>query len=988
MSRSSGNITVSWKYVVLLIIGVGFTSCQKPSENKPIASNGSIDFSQWDFEHEGVANLNGEWNFYWGAQISKTNEINGLKHQGTCKVPGFWAEEVSENTYFEQYGITTFHLHLTLPDTVETYALKLNSVYTSYELWANGKQLTKVGKVGETETTSVPNFHTRLIQLPPQKEVDLFLSIASWEHRRGGGIPEPILIGTESQLHALWLKNHDNQVFYFAFIIGLGIYLITLYLFYPENKSYFYFGLFAFLSAMRAGCIDEMIMEHLLNDIPYYWNQRIRYIGFFAAVGCIILYIESLFKEYTHKLHPIGGYLLVGFSASVFIIPFRWATYLSPLFQLVAFLWIMGCFHLYFKAKAYKKTENIILILGGAIGAAVAIHHMLVANNLIESEYYHNLGIALYIFTQVLSLAYGHRRVYYKANQLSKDLLALNKNLENKVELRTVEIREQAEELKSQRDRIGEQAEELQGVNDKLQELDKMKTRFFANISHELRTPLTLILGGLSNIKQELNPKHKNVQLIEKQSNLLHQLINQLLDLSKLESGKMELHPTEQPIIRLLRGYLYSFESLTILKKIKLTFKSNVEERFVLIDRQALEKIMYNLLSNAYKFTSEMGVISLEVVVLPQKLQFSISDTGIGIPEKLLPHLFDRFYQVDDSLIKNYEGTGIGLALVKELVDLHEGEIRVNSQVDAGTTFSIELPVTISDQPIRTEVGGNEQIELKQLILPTPTETTPSEETKDSTSAKPILLIVEDHPDLQELISDEFKSEYQVLNAYDGKKGCELAIQHIPDLIISDVMMPAMNGYELCQQLKKDERTSHIPIILLTARIAQENKMEGLEAGADNYLSKPFDIQELRIRVQNLIHSRQLMRERFSKQQNNVVFNSEELTNNVDKSFMDKFLGEIELHYADEKYRIEQLAETFNISARQLNRKLNAMTGLSAKKMLQNFRLQKAVKLLGHPDLQVQEVGFKVGFSSAAYFTTYFKEKFGKTPKEYRKTLV
>ena len=364
--------------------------------------------------------------FIGGYKIQNKRQLDSIGiSKGTCNVPGFWTEEVSEGTYFEQYGITTLHLRLALPDTIQTYALKLNSVYTAYELWVNGELLTKVGTVGETESASTPNFHTRLVQLPHHRNVNLFLCIASWEHRRGGGVNNPIVIGTNTQVHQNWLKNQNYQLFYFAFTFGLSTYLIFLFLFYPENKSYLYFALFAFLSSVRSICIDEIVIDDMLGDIPYYWNQRLRYFGFFAAMASIILYIESLFKKHTHALLRVGAFMLYGFSASLFIMPFNWASYLSPLFQLVACLGIIGIYHLYFKVKAYKQVENLVLILGGVIVAITSIHHMLVANNLIESEYYHNLGIGLYIFSQVLSLAYTHRKVYYKANQLSKDLLSL-----------------------------------------------------------------------------------------------------------------------------------------------------------------------------------------------------------------------------------------------------------------------------------------------------------------------------------------------------------------------------------------------------------------------------------------------------------------------------------------------------------------------------------------------------------------------------------
>jgi YesN/AraC family two-component response regulator len=252
----------------------------------------------------------------------------------------------------------------------------------------------------------------------------------------------------------------------------------------------------------------------------------------------------------------------------------------------------------------------------------------------------------------------------------------------------------------------------------------------------------------------------------------------------------------------------------------------------------------------------------------------------------------------------------------------------------------------------------------------------------------PIILIVEDHPELQDLISEELQLDYRILKANNGQEGLGMALEHIPDIIISDVMMPYKNGYELCESVKQDERTSHIPFILLTARTAQENKIQGLEAGADDYLGKPFDSQDLRIRVLNLIESRRLLREKFSEKQEMLIYNSEEVVQNpVDKKFIDKVLDIFAQNFSDEQYGVDQMADAFSISKRQLHRKLNAISGLSPGKMLQNYRLQKATELLKNSELQVKEVGFMVGFSSQSYFNKSFKNHFGTTPKEFQKEL-
>ena len=555
---------------------------------------------------------------------------------------------------------------------------------------------------------------------------------------------------------------------------------------------------------------------------------------------------------------------------------------------------------------------------------------------------------------------------------------------------------------------------ELEQVQtEKLEELDKMKSRFFENISHEFRTPLILILGPIDKLRSFIKDKEpkKDLDMMQHNANRLQRLINQLLNLSKIESGKMKLQVREENIISLVNGYVQSFESLAKQKKIDLIFHSTEKNIKLYIDKDQIEKILYNLLSNAFKFTGEGGEIVVEVTPLNPPLRgdspaselssleggrwvkITISDTGCGIPPEKLDHIFNRFYQTSDSYTREQEGTGIGLALTKELVRLHHGEISVESQVGKGSTFTVILPAGkehFKPGEILAEAKAGTSVEA--IPDQYPELATHAEKSKTDTSpydeSKPILLIVEDNADLLSYIRGNLDSSYFVLEARDGEEGLKEAIKNIPDLVLSDVMMPKMDGFELCQKLKTDERTSHIPVILLTARASLESKIEGLETGADDYISKPFDPTELKIRIKNLILQRQKLREKFTsdfwKENKLPVLQSVASgLNQMDKKFLQKALDIVNKHLSDTDFNVVELGREMAMSRQQMHRKFRALVNQSATEFIRTIRLIKAAEFLSQKSGSVSEIAFDVGFNTLSYFTKCFQEYFGVTPSEY-----
>lgn len=525
----------------------------------------------------------------------------------------------------------------------------------------------------------------------------------------------------------------------------------------------------------------------------------------------------------------------------------------------------------------------------------------------------------------------------------------------------------------------------------KLMEVDKMKSNFFANISHEFRTPLTLILGILEKYLKQPDQNTNDFKIMKKNASKSLQLINQLLELSKLETGNQQLKIQRVDIVRFIRRIASSFASLAEQKKISLKLNGNnlksqesYTEIFCYINYEKMETVIYNLLSNALKFTPEGENIFILVSSTNATIKITITNTGIYILEDELPHIFDRFYQGKEMYIKNYEGTGIGLALVKELVELHHGEVKVFSKENQ-TTFEISLLEGSTHFSVDQILHDKKDLETEASDIFADSENILNDrnELNKEKRESGIVLVVEDHFDLRNFICEQLEVDYSVIEAEDGEKGFALAEEIIPDIIISDIMMPKMDGYQLCKEIKTNIKTNHIPVILLTAKAALEDKLEGLEIGADEYLIKPFNSDELRIRVKNLIKIRQQMREKYQSQM--LIKPSEIVVPSAQKVFLDKLISIIEKNISNEEFSVEILCEQTAMSRAQLHRKIRAITNQSTSEFIRNFRLQRAAELLKQNAGNVAEISYMVGFNSQAYFTKMFQEVYKQTPLEYKK---
>jgi|GEM_PF-1744108 len=544
--------------------------------------------------------------------------------------------------------------------------------------------------------------------------------------------------------------------------------------------------------------------------------------------------------------------------------------------------------------------------------------------------------------------------------------------------------------------------EELQKLNkeilqqkEELEDLSQVKSRFFTNISHELRTPLTIIGGMVDQIRKQ--PKEwldRGLAMIDRNNATLLRLVNQILDLRKLESGTLKLDLTHGDIISYLRYIVESFQSFAESKRIRLHFLDYSKTLEMDYDAEKMLQIISNLLSNAIKFTPEQGEVYLsvnhETGDAKDQLLIMVKDTGMGIPKDKLPHVFDRFYQVDDSATREGEGTGIGLALTKELVSLMKGSIRVESYIGKGTTFSLSIPVEKASADIA--LAAAEQAELATALVAKEVKslnTQPLEGISVNANGENAehLLIIEDNADVVEYLRVLIGDSYFISVAKNGEEGIERAISEIPDIIISDVMMPIKDGFEVCHTLKSNEKTSHIPIILLTAKVDIEAKMDGLRSGADAYLAKPFNEQELSIRLQNLLEIRQKLKQRYQNLEFEPVGEEADQLY-LEDNFIKKLRTVIESKLEDTEISIPEICKQMGMSRSQLHKKVKALTNSSTTQVIRSIRLHKAKELLQNAELTISEVAYDVGFKDPAYFSRTFSEEFGMSPRDFRNEMV
>ena len=560
-------------------------------------------------------------------------------------------------------------------------------------------------------------------------------------------------------------------------------------------------------------------------------------------------------------------------------------------------------------------------------------------------------------------------------------LLVVYKSLRSKNRLNK-ELFKQKQQLEEQRDKLEEQRDQLIQLSHQLEEATHAKLVFFTNISHDFRTPLTLVADPVEHLladKTLSGDQHRMLMLIQRNVNILLRLVNQILDFRKYENGKMEYTPVTVDVLSSFEGWNESFQAAARKKHIHFSFDSMPDTDYhTLADMEKLERIYFNLLSNAFKFTPENGRIAVRLSSLCKEdkrwIRFTVANTGSMISAEHIRNVFDRFYKID----MHHTGSGIGLALVKAFVEMHGGTISVESDEKQGTVFTVELPVqsceAVAAEPDTTLVSADSR--TTDVLL-----AEEEELEKGYDSSKSSVLIIDDNEDIRSYVHTLLHTDYTVIEAADGSEGIRKAMKYVPDLIISDVMMPGIDGIECCRRLKSELQTCHIPVILLTACSLDEQRIQGYDGGADSYISKPFSSQLLLARVRNLIDSHRRLKQFFGDGQ---TLAKEDVCD-MDKDFVERFKSLIEEKMGDSGLNVEDLGKDMGLSRVQLYRKIKSLTNYSPNELLRIARLKKAASLLASSDMTVAEIGYEVGFSSPSYFTKCYKEQFGESPTDFLK---
>ncbi len=526
-----------------------------------------------------------------------------------------------------------------------------------------------------------------------------------------------------------------------------------------------------------------------------------------------------------------------------------------------------------------------------------------------------------------------------------------------------------------------------------LEEIDRFKTRFFANVSHEFRTPLTLTLGPLEDLRDGRHgplPESaaRQVQLAHRNASRVLDLVNQILELARLESGRLSLETERFDLAAFLRDVSRQFISAAERRSISFSVQLPEEPLCIHADPRRLGSVFSNLLSNALKFTPKGGAVRIGLAADAETARITVRDSGPGIPAHILPHLFERFSPIEASSDWAHPGVGIGLSLVRELVELHGGAVRVESDWGFGSTFTVELPVeTARLQPgLSSDKGSDATFALPEVALPSPDDPIWDDDPADDD--RTTVLVVEDNADVRLHIRGHLSDVYRIIEAANGEQGLQKARECVPDLVVADVMMPGMDGLTLCRRLKGDRQTDFIPVILLTARAGRQDRLEGLHTEADAYLTKPIDMAELKVRIKNLIRLRQRLRDRVQQtpereQLSDLLHPAEVDAASTAEELVKRIRGVIEANLGDESFTVERLADEVGLSRGHLHRRLRILLGEAPSDAIRRMRLERAAQLLAAQAGTVSEVAYAVGFKSVAHFSNTFDRHYGCRPSAF-----
>ncbi len=922
--------------------------------------------------------------------------------------------EFAENTPPPNWrGIGWFRLHVTVDlSLVGKHLVLLTPHAGASELYVDGQRVNRFGIVGRSVADEQP-------YLPCYQPVLLHFDKAG----------PHMLAMRYSNVHQYWPPGAGFRVFVFETQRGLsvgnehsranGLVLIPLaamgllailylVLFSVDRRRRVYLHYSLFLASFAVASMAQYISEATHNPLLYYLVMQLFFITNTLWAVTAAIFVHSVCQRSlpiwlrwiigTFGVFLVGGQLLSNFSIHRFLT-----------ITFIVFLALINVVVVRLIGQAIRRRQPGIWLIGLGFVLVMLTYFGVAADPFaLWSDHWFGQTLAISLgflslplcFSIYLARQYGQtnrsletqleqvqtlsHRTIVQEQEKAQLLAEQNQQLEQQVQVRTQEIQAKNHQLTEQKTAIEQQAQALS-------ELDELKTRFFTNITHEFRTPLTLMLGPAEQIMAQSReePSRQNARLVQRNARRLLDLINQLLDLGKLEARKLVLQPKPGNLMAFVKGVTYGFESFAAGQQLSLHFEANCPALLTHFDPDKWEKILTNLLSNALKFTPTGGTIAVRFHydATASILALEVADSGQGIPAHQVAHVFDRFYQGDSSDTRSGEGTGIGLALTKELVELHGGHISLTSSAEVGTTVRLRVPF----QSIAA-VTDSEQ-EASQPLVPSPAAVlgdtqpdaipvAPERPTWPQADA-PVVLVVEDNADVRAFIRSALAAHYTILEATNGEEGLNDARQQVPDLVITDLMMPKLDGHAFCRALKADERTSHIPLIMLTAKASVDNRIVGLETGADSYVVKPFHTGELVAQVDNLIRGRQQLRDYYRRL--SLFGLDKQALPSMEQVFLERVRQVIDEHLTNEQFGVDVLCAEVGMSRMQLHRKLKTLLDLAPGDLIRHVRLERAHALLLDNVGTVAEVAYAVGFGNPANFSTSFSRHFGYAPSEVRR---
>lgn len=795
--------------VILVIVFIGITIFIKRVDSRIRSDDGVLDLQNWDFEENGILSLNGGWNFYWKNLLSYDEvALEDSKPDISAEVPNAWNFYKIKGRKLPGFGYATYVLEVVHATPGVKLALRIPNFSTSYELYINNQLLSSNGVVGTNKEEAAPEYYPEVVEFTPESSsFYMIIHISNYTYNRGG-MWYSISMGTPAQINQMHTAISDKDIFLFGALCVLAFYYMSMFLLRREDKSSLYFVLMCFILACRAIIIDNFLIYKLIPGISYRTIVQIEYFTLIMFPVCAAYMVSQLFPEESSlKAIKISFLYAVGVIVILLLTPVSFFTSLIYFLQVLAMLISGYSIVIICKAFIKGKKDSFNMLLGSLVVILFGLHDMFFQNSLIQSNVGEWVSFGLFILLLFQSFVLSRR---FSA--------AFN---------------------------------EVHSLSQKLLSLDKIKDEFLANTSHELRTPLNGILGiteaMLRNEEDTLNQQQRqNLSIIAENSRRLTNLVNDILDYSKMKNGDIRLNLKSIQI----EGFIYTVVSVfqQLIKTMEYKIITDLPDTLppVRADENRIVQILYNLIGNAAKFT-ERGYIKISAKRMEDMVEICVSDTGEGIPKDKLEDVFKSFEQVDTSLTRRHGGTGLGLAITKRLVELQGGTIWVESILGEGSNFYFTVPVSeIAETAIKSEVI------VPDYAVTLQDET---EEAVDLTDRARILLVDDDMVNLQAAKAILKLGGYSVITANSGKKALKEIESH-PDyaLVILDVMMPEISGYEVCKILREGKSLFELPILMLTAKTSAEDIVMGFETGANDYLPKPYEPEELLARVKTLVN--------------------------------------------------------------------------------------------------------------------------------------